>query len=132
MIEGRLWPPRVGSGYELRSGIASRSEGRRQRSCLDQTSYKCALHPPSFNLCQQKGFAKTQFTVVRVDLQLRSRPNSLHLDAHFGAHVLEHDADGVNDFLVRMGLAILDYLMLGLAAFLVVKVVLMRQAVVPA
>jgi hypothetical protein len=45
-----------------------------------------------------------------------ARRRSLHLDAHFGAHVLEHDADGVNVFLNRMVFAINDYLVFRLLA----------------
>jgi hypothetical protein len=47
-----------------------------------------------------------------------ARRRSLHLDAHFGAHALEHDADGVNDFLIRMVFATNDYLVFGLLALL--------------
>jgi len=60
-----------------------------------------------------------------------ARRRSLHLDAHFGAHVLEHDADGVDDLLVLMRLAIFDDEVLSFAAFLVVHVVLVGETVVP-
>jgi hypothetical protein len=43
-----------------------------------------------------------------------ARSRSLHLDAHFGAHVLEHDSDGVNDFLIGAVFAIDDHPVLGL------------------
>ncbi|HKN29383.1 MAG TPA: hypothetical protein VJY34_16440, partial [Roseiarcus sp.] len=63
---------------------------------------------------------------------LREASPSLYLDAYLGAHVLEHDADGVNDFFVLVGLAVLDDKVLRLAAFPVIEVMLVGEAVVPA
>jgi hypothetical protein len=59
-------------------------------------------------------------------------PKSLHLDPHFGAHVLEHDAYRVDDFLVVVRFAILDHLMLRFASLLEIEEMLVGEAVVPA
>jgi hypothetical protein len=55
-----------------------------------------------------------------------------HLDAEFRSHVFEHDRDCLDYELIRMSLAVLDYFVLGLAGLPDVKIVLARQAVVPA
>jgi hypothetical protein len=49
----------------------------------------------------------------------------------FSAIFFEDQADGVNDLLLRMRLAVLDHLMLDDAPLLEVGVVLVREAVVP-
>src|SRR5271166_797163 len=50
----------------------------------------------------------------------------------FSAHVFQRQPDRVNDRLVRVRFAVLDDQMLGFAALLVVHVVFVGEAVVPA
>src|SRR5271169_4059658 len=74
--------------------------------------------------------AATQSAVVRSRFLMTS-PSLFHHHP-FGAVLLEHQTDGVNDFLVRMRLAIFDHLVLDFTALLVVHVVFVGEAVVPA
>src|SRR5208337_1890674 len=57
---------------------------------------------------------------------------SLFLHQPFGAHVLQIHSDRVNDLLVQMRLAVFNDEMLELSALLVVHLILVSEAVVPA